>query len=188
MVSLVNMRDQLTAAQSIEYLKRIVDCQKRVGAPGDDVGVIFDKIQAWKQKYGDFEEQERHVSKVLLSKGIMIHNVKTLLAKLREIQRDINLTDDEVTIIIYTSLDHQYLTNLLVLPGEFLKWFTLNFEGESTEERDFKENKEEIWISTCIQAAGIIKAYNAMSSRKEDIMTQTWWEHQRYSNFGNQLA
>jgi hypothetical protein len=85
MVSLVNMRDQLTAAQSIEYLKRIVDCQKRVGAPGDDVGVIFDKIQAWKQKYGDFEEQERHVSKVLLSKGIMIHNVKTLLAKLREI-------------------------------------------------------------------------------------------------------
>ena len=29
-------------------------------------------------------------------------------------------------------------------------WFNLNFEGESTEERDFKENKEEIWVSTCI--------------------------------------
>ena len=118
----------------------------------------------------------------------MLHNVKTLLAKLQSLQREINLTDDEITIIIYTSLDHQYLTNLLVLPGEFLMWFTLNFEGESTEERDFKENKEEIWISTCIQAAGIIKAYNSMTSNKEDIMTQTWWEHQRYSNFGNLLA
>jgi len=50
MTSLVAMKDQLTAAQSIEYLKRIIDCQKRVGAPGDDVGVIFDKIQVWKQK------------------------------------------------------------------------------------------------------------------------------------------
>jgi len=56
---------------------------------------------------------------------------------------------------------------LILLPGEFLKWFNLNFEGESTEERDFKDNKEEIWISTCIQAAGIIKAYNQMSSNKE---------------------
>jgi len=76
------------------------------------------------------------------------------------LKRDINLTDDEITIIIYTSLDHGYLPNLLLLPGEFLKWFNLNFEGESTEERDFKDNKEEIWISTCIQASGIIKAYN----------------------------
>jgi hypothetical protein len=75
-----------------------------------------------------------------------------------------------------------------VLPGEFLKWFNLNFEGESTEERDFKENKEEIWISTCIQASNIIKAYNSMSSKKDDILTQAWWSHQRYSNFGNLLA
>ena len=74
------------------------------------------------------------------------------------------------------------------MPGEYLKWFNLNFEGESTEERDFKDNKEEIWISTCLQAAGIIKAYNAMTSKKEVIMTKEWWEHQRYSNFGNLLA
>ena len=34
-------------------------------------------------------------------------------------------------IIIYTSLDHDYFTNMLILAGEFLKWFNLNFEGES---------------------------------------------------------
>jgi hypothetical protein len=42
-------------------------------------------------------------------------------------------------------------------------WFNLNFEGESTEERDFKENKEEIWVSTCIQAANVIKAFNGLA-------------------------
>lgn len=76
--------------------------------------------------------------------------MKTALAKMDELKRDIKLTDDEITIIVYTSLDHGHLPNLLLLAGEFLKWFNLNFEGESTEERDFKDNKEEIWISTCI--------------------------------------
>lgn len=96
-----------------------------------------------------------------------VHNVKTAIGKMNELKRDIKLTDDEITIIVYTSLDHGHLNNLILLPGEFLKWFNLNFEGESTEERDFKDNKEEIWISTCIQAASIIKAYNQMSSNKE---------------------
>ena len=104
------------------------------------------------------------VAKALKCKGLAVHNVKTALEQMEGLRRDIKLTDDEITIIIYTSLDHGHLTNLLLMPGEYLKWFNLNFEGESTEERDFKDNKEEIWISTCIQSANIIKAYNAMSS------------------------
>jgi hypothetical protein len=44
MCCLVNKQDMVTPDLMIELLKRIVDCQKRVGAPGDDVGVIFDKI------------------------------------------------------------------------------------------------------------------------------------------------
>ena len=55
------------------------------------------------------------------------------------------MTDDELTHIIYTSLDHDYLPNLLVLSGEFLKWFQLNFEGENNDETDFLDNKLEIW-------------------------------------------
>lgn len=106
------------------------------------------------------------VAQALKVKGLLVHNVKTALAKMEQLKKDINLTDDEITIIIYTSLDHGHLPNLLVMAGEFLKWFNLNFEGESTEERDFRDNKEEIWISTCIQAAGIIKAFNGMTSNK----------------------
>jgi hypothetical protein len=91
------------------------------------------------------------VSKALSNKKnkLQIHNVKTLLAKLNELKAEIGLTDDEITIIIYTSLDHDYLTNLLVLAGEFLMWFNLNFEGESREEIDFRDNKTEIWMATC---------------------------------------
>jgi len=67
--------------------------------------------------------------------------VKTLIEKLKSLQNDIKLTDDDIVIIIFTSLDHDWFTNLLVLAAEFTKWFTLNFEGESREELDFKENK-----------------------------------------------
>ena len=68
---------------------------------------------------------------------VEIHNVKTLKAKLAEFQHEIGLTEDEITILIYTSLDLDWFNNLLVLAGEFLKWFNLNFEGESQEEIDF---------------------------------------------------
>ena len=58
-------------------------------------------------------------------------------AKLSEFEDEIGLTNDEVTIIIFTSLDLDWFNNLIVLSGEFLKWFNLNFEGESREELDF---------------------------------------------------
>ena len=86
------------------------------------------------------------------TKGVKIHNVKTLTAKLNELKGEIGLTDDEICLIIYTSLDHDWLTNLLVLAGQFTMWFNINFEGESREEQDFKENKEEIWMATCFYA------------------------------------
>jgi len=54
---------------------------------------------------------------------VKIHNVKSLTDKLKELEKEIGLTEDEIRIIIYTSLDHDYFTNLIVLAGEFLKWF-----------------------------------------------------------------
>jgi len=62
---------------------------------------------------------------------IKIHNMKTLLVKLNELKKAIDLTTDEITIIAYTSIDRDWFTNLIILQGEFLKWFNLNFEGES---------------------------------------------------------
>lgn len=63
------------------------------------------------------------------------------MLKMNQLKPEIGLTDDEIMIIVYTSLDHDWFTNLIVLQGEFLKWFNLNFEGESREELDFMENK-----------------------------------------------
>ena len=117
-----------------------------------------------------------------------IHNVKTLTEKLHEFHNDIGLTDDELMLIIYTSIDHDYLNNLLVLAGEFLMWFNLNFEGESREEIDFRENKLEIWKSTCVQAKMIIEQYNKMETGKEHILTAKWWSLLRYSHFGSEMA
>ena len=134
--------------------------------------------------------QEKAVTRALKNSKtkIQIHNVKTLLAKLNELKSDIGFTDEDILLIIYTSLDHDYFTNLLILAGEFLKWFNLNFEGESREEIDFKDNKCEIWNSTIIQAKDIVAEHAKMTAKQEDILTQYWWEHLRYSNFGNQIA
>jgi hypothetical protein len=77
-----------------------------------------------------------------------------------EIQQDIGLTDDEVSIIIFTSLDLDWMNNLIVLAGEFTKWFNINFEGESRDETDFKDNKNELWNATVSLAKIIIHEYS----------------------------
>lgn len=87
-----------------------------------------------------------------------------------EIQQDVGLTDDEVSIIIFTSLDHDWLTNLIVLAGEFTKWFNINFEGESRDEIDFRDNKNEIWHSTVEYAKIIIAEYGALTINPETIV------------------
>ena len=98
---------------------------------------------------GDLEDQENMVAAKFKNSGpkaVKMHNAKSIEMKLKEeLQQEIGLTDDELTLIIYTSLDHDYLPNLLVLSGEFLKWFQLNFEGENNDETDFLDNKLEIW-------------------------------------------
>jgi hypothetical protein len=93
------------------------------------------------------------------NEALKIHNMKTILAKMNELKREIRLTDDDIAIIIYTSMDQDYFTNMLIQQGEFLKWFNLNFAGESQEEQDFLENKQDQWLSACTLAQEVISAY-----------------------------
>ena len=79
---------------------------------------------------------------------IHLHNVKTLQRKMSEIQDEIGLTNDEIAIIIYTSIDLDWFTNLLICAGEFTKWFNINFEGEHREEVEFRNQKQEIFNAT----------------------------------------
>lgn len=105
-----------------------------------------------------------------------------------EIQQDIGLSEDEVSIIIFTSLDHDWLTNLIVLAGEFTKWFNINFVGESRDEIDFRDNKNEIWKSTVHLAKVIIAEYSALTVNPETILAKQWWDVMRFKNFGVQMA
>lgn len=66
------------------------------------------------------------------------------------------MTNDELTIIVYTSLDQEYLTNLICLSTEFLKWFTMNFAGDSTAENDFLQSRIDIWESLIVLAEVIV--------------------------------
>lgn len=97
------------------------------------------------------------------------------MEKLQVLQQEIGLTVDELMIIIWTSVDHDYLTNLIVLAGEFLKWFNLNFEGESREELDFTESKYNIWKATVSLAKDVIEEYGKMEKGHEIILTKKWW-------------
>jgi hypothetical protein len=190
--NLVNKQDRLTAAQVVGYLQQLLLVQREVQDPQDDIMKIFDKILTWKKSYGDLDKQEKMVAHVLKNSGanaVNIHNVRTLTTKLLEFSDEIGLTTNELTLIIFTSLDLDYLTNLLVMAGEFLNWFNLNFEGESTEETDFKQNKEEIWVATCTYAQRIIQEFQMMEKPKEQaiILNPKWWEITRFLTIGSAM-
>ena len=136
------------------------------------------------------DAQEKYVAKSLKPKPgekLKIHNVKTLMAKLKSLQAEIQLSDDDINIIVYTSLDHDYFTNLLILQGEFLKWFNLDFSAESREELDFLENKQDIWMATTTLAMEVVTWYGRLQENHEVILTDKWWMKLRYYHFGNEM-
>lgn len=119
---------------------------------------------------------------------LKIHNAKTLINKLKEHQGVIGLTDDEIMLIVYTSIDHDYFTNLIVLQGEFLKWFNLDFSGENQEELDFMDNKCEIWQATTTLAMEVVQWFGRLGENHEVILTEKWWQKLRYFHFGNEMC
>ena len=120
--------DRMTAPDTIKHLQNLIQTNSRISEPDDEILIIFEKIQKWKDSLGDTEEMEDKVNKALKPKRkLKIHNVKTLLEKMNELKGPIGLTDDEITIIIFTTIDHDYFTNLIIMQGEFLKWFNLDF-------------------------------------------------------------
>ena len=82
MTGLVNPQDKLTPDEVVGYLNSLLAAANKIGDPLDDIEVIFNKIQAWKQTFGNLDEQEKEMVKKLKCKDLKIHNVKTLLQKL----------------------------------------------------------------------------------------------------------
>lgn len=79
--------------------------------------------------------------------NLKIHNMKTVLVKLNELKKAIGLSSDDVSLIAYSSIDRDWFTNMLIQQGEFLKWFNLNFEGESQDEIDFIQSRQDQWLA-----------------------------------------
>ncbi len=99
------------------------------------------------------------------------------------------LTDDEELIIVYTSVDPDWFTNMIIESGELLKWFNINFEGESREEIDFRTAKCENWMATVTMAKTVVDAASSLEGKGlNDILTKYWWEHQQFAFFGVPLA
>lgn len=95
---------------------------------------------------GDQREQAVKLAQKLKPRGsVTILNAKTVLRKLGELKSEMKLTDDEVTLLLFTSLDHDHLTDLVCLPSELLGWLTTDFAGEQTEEKDFLASKMSTW-------------------------------------------
>jgi len=181
-------------------------CESRVSDPLDDIEMIFEKIQKWKDTMKDESEAKKKAAKTeaeadkipdfdqmvaaaLKPKTVLkIHNAKTLMNKLRELAPAIGLTEDEIFIIVYTSIDHDYFTNLIVLQGEFLKWFNLDFSEATQEEMDFKDNKVEIWVATTTLAMEVTQWFGRINENHEVILTEKWWQKLRYFHFGNEMC
>ena len=109
------------------------------------------------------------------------------MQKLNGIAQRIGLTATEVKVICYTSLDLEWMPNLLILASEFTKWFNINFEGDSRDEIDFRDNKVEIWAAVQTYAGYIINEVSTMSN-KEAAIKKGWWEKLRFKKFGNEMA
>jgi len=190
LMRLVAKKDRLNSQHVVAYLKLLLDTHQRVQDPLDDIETIFNKILVWKRSFGDLDKQEKAVRAKLANSGknkVQLHNVKTLRAKMQEIQQEVGLSDDEVTLIIFTSLDHDWLNCLLVLAGEFTKWFNINFEGEGRDEVDFRDNKHEIWLASVELAKMMIDEYAQMRGNQEEMLTQAWWQHKRFKRVGLQM-
>ena len=109
------------------------------------------------------------------------------MTKLNQFVSQIGLTALECKLLVYTSLDLGWMPNLLVLAGEFTKWFNINFEGESRDEIDFRDNKVEIWAAVQAYSATIINEVSTLTNKAEAIQPG-WWEKVRYKKFGLEVA
>ena len=83
---MVSEGDRLKSKDVVQYLQKLLDCNKAVGNPEDEIKVIFDKIQNWKEGLGNQQEQQVEVAKRLRPKErTNVLNVKSLEAILNEI-------------------------------------------------------------------------------------------------------
>jgi len=97
------------------YMQKLIQCESRVSEPQDEIMAIFEKITEWKKKFGNLDQQKKKVSdKLQPKKNLKIHNVKTLLDTLNDVKQEIGLTEEEVIIIAFTSINREFFTHMII--------------------------------------------------------------------------
>jgi hypothetical protein len=123
---------------------------------------VSNKILSWKQSLGDLDQQEKYVRKVLSNAQdkVLVHNIRSKQRQMARFANEINLSSDEINVILFTSMDHDYFNNLLVSAGQFTEWFNLNFEGETQEEVDFVNNQVEEWGAVTTMSMMMVESWS----------------------------
>ena len=188
----VHEKDRMDSTEVIGWLNKLVAVDGKLNTDDhvDTFQNICQKIQTWKDRIGggSSEMTETMLAKALKAKSpVKIHNVKTIMQVLNAIAKDIGLTETDIMLIVFTSIDHDYMTNLLIRQGGFLEWFSIEFDGNSDEEADFFEDLCDSWASTTTLAMEVVGAYGCLEENHECILTDDWWEKLRYLSFGQQL-
>jgi len=171
---LIQPEDKLSPQQVYEYLKSVKGIAEKIKNPLDDIELIFTKIEKWRQSFGNSEEQEKAIAQALKpppEREIHMHNLKTAMELVLSFNEKLNLSDDEITLITFTSLQLETLNNMIVQTSEFTKWFTIDFRGENREEKDFKEDKFEIWEATVALAAQFVSEFEQLKEDQRIALT-----------------
>ena len=111
------------------------------------------------------------------SNPIEVHNVKTLKQKLSEFSSEIGLTKDEITMMIFTVIDMSWLTNMIIMSGDFTKWFNINFSEESRDKLDFRDKRLDNWEAALTYAELVLVEYQTVRAPNVtvDLMSSKWW-------------
>lgn len=142
----VKPEHRLTHVEAINYFKKLIGTAKKITNMEAVIKGIFDKILAWKAQMGDLDQQDKKVSQKLRPiEKIDIHNIKTVMLKMQQLMPEIKLSDDDVVIIAFTSIDQDFFTNMLISQNDFTEWFTTNYAGENTVEADLLRQALDKW-------------------------------------------
>ena len=191
-IDTVHPKDRMTSSEVIDWLNKLIEIDNHLNTDAhvETFQAICEKIEKWKQREGKCSSEaieDLLKNSLKPSTPVNIHNVKTINEVLMRLMRPIGLTEIEIILIIFTSLDQDYMTNLIIKNASFLEWFSIEFDGNSDQEAEFLENLCDNWASTTTLAMEITGAYGCLQENHECILTEEWWEKLRYLSFGQQL-
>jgi hypothetical protein len=167
---MVAPQDRVTPDEVAHMLNELFTEKRMEGESiDDDVDEIFALIENWKlthAKSKNNQDIENFVQKELsASPPVLIHNAKTAMNLLNTFAKDAKLTQDHLMIIVYTSIDHDFLPDLIIEQTEFLKWFTTDLTNKDASDEAFKKEKITDWVGTTTLAMELVSELHGMQTR-----------------------